>query len=93
LDICEEGAFTENELAIYEVYLDAIRYENAKLSVRQEEGEVIGLAKGKAIGLAEGERKKTIEIVTNSYKAGYSIEDIAAITGLTPEEARAIIGN
>jgi predicted transposase/invertase (TIGR01784 family) len=115
LDMCEEGAFTPNELAIYENYWDAIRYENAKLHVKHEEGkaegfvegkteglaegEAIGKEKGKAEGLAEGEaigkekgeREKIVQIVRNGHQSGFSIADIATVTGLTPEEVNAIL--
>jgi predicted transposase/invertase (TIGR01784 family) len=87
LDICEEGAFTESELAFYEARLDAICYENAKLSVSYDEG----LAEGEAIGKAKGERERNIQIVKNSYKAGITVETIADITGLTTEEVNELI--
>ncbi|MDR1153759.1 MAG: Rpn family recombination-promoting nuclease/putative transposase, partial [Bacteroidales bacterium] len=38
LDMCEEGAFTEAELAAYDRYWDAIRVENTLISVSRKEG-------------------------------------------------------
>jgi predicted transposase/invertase (TIGR01784 family) len=99
LDMCEEGAFTPEELAIYDNYWDAIRYENAKLYVSHAEGEAIGMekgktigvAEGKAIGMAEGKREATLQIVEDSYKEGIPIDTIAAIVRLSPEEVSAIL--
>ena len=52
-ELCEEGAFTPEELARYEKFWDAIRVEKTvKISA-----EAIGLEKGKAIGLEEGLEK------------------------------------
>jgi predicted transposase/invertase (TIGR01784 family) len=52
-----------------------------------EKGKAIGLEKGKAIGLEEGlEKGKAIGLekaAINSYLAGYSVEAISTITGLT----------
>jgi predicted transposase/invertase (TIGR01784 family) len=107
VDLCEEAGFTEGELYAYDKYWDDIRVEHAIIHGSHAEGlakgEVIGLkkgkaegiaeglAKGKAEGLAEGERKAKIQMVENSYKLGFSVEDIALATGLTTEEVTAII--
>jgi predicted transposase YdaD len=61
LDICEEGAFTDAELALYDGYWDAIRVETSLISEGWREGEAKGEAKGKAEGLAEGEAKGKAE--------------------------------
>jgi predicted transposase/invertase (TIGR01784 family) len=58
------------------------------------EGEAKGRVKGRAEGLAEGEAKGRAaertevqeNIIINSFKAGYSVESISAITGITPEK-------
>ena len=49
------------------------------------EGEAIGLEKGEAIGLEKGEAIGLEKVVINSHRAGYSIEVISTITGLTQE--------
>ncbi|MDR1672282.1 MAG: hypothetical protein LBS09_02280, partial [Bacteroidales bacterium] len=65
LDICEEGAFTDGELAAYDKYWDIIRTENALLDESRAEGKAEGEAKGreegKAEGRAEGEAKGRAE--------------------------------
>jgi predicted transposase/invertase (TIGR01784 family) len=61
LEICEEGAFTEAELAAYDKYWDIISseksfiYENVhSKEIGREEGLAEGLAKGEAKGEAKG---------------------------------------
>jgi predicted transposase/invertase (TIGR01784 family) len=101
LDMCEEGAYTPQELAIYEKYWDAISTEKAKLSAKLAEGKAKGkaeglaegLAKGEAIGIEKGKKEAKIEMAESCFKAGFSIEDIAKITGLTPEEVNDILKN
>ena len=57
--LCEEGAFTPEELAIYDGYWDWVRIEKTiregSLAIGRTEGLVIGLEKGEAIGLEKGE--------------------------------------
>jgi predicted transposase/invertase (TIGR01784 family) len=52
LELCEEGAFTPEELAAYEAYWDMIRNEKTiregSLARGRAEGEAIGLEKGEA---------------------------------------------
>jgi hypothetical protein len=45
--MCEEGAFTEAELAAYDRYWDAIRVENTLISVSRKEGREEGRAEGR----------------------------------------------
>ena len=58
-ELCEEGAFTFEELALYESYWDWVRTEKTiregSLAKGLAEGEAIGLKKGEAIGLEKGE--------------------------------------
>jgi predicted transposase/invertase (TIGR01784 family) len=83
LDICEEGGFTPGELAAYDKYWDTIRTEKAVIHRSH--------AEGKTEGKAEGKRENTIQTVENAYKKGFSVETIAAFTGLNPEEVSAIL--
>jgi predicted transposase/invertase (TIGR01784 family) len=81
LDICEEGAFTEAELALYDGYWDAVRVENTLISGGRREGRAEGLAEGEAIGRVEG----LISVVMNCRRKGFPIEQIQEITGLNEE--------
>jgi predicted transposase/invertase (TIGR01784 family) len=82
LDICEEGAFTEAELATYDKYWDIIRTENSLIAVSRAEGRAEGLAEGEAKGKEEG----MAEIVINCRRNCFSIEQIQTITGLSEEK-------
>ena len=59
-----------------------------------KEGIKIGLkegeAKGRAEGRAEGARAKAIESASKMKTKGYSVDIIADITGLTPDEIAAL---
>jgi predicted transposase/invertase (TIGR01784 family) len=55
LTLCEEGAFTPEELVAYENYWDIVSTEKALISRSVSEGEAIGLQKGEVIGLQKGE--------------------------------------
>ena len=52
----------------------------------ETKGRIKGRADGRAEGLVEGEAIGLEKVVINSHHAGYSIEDIATITGLLPEQ-------
>ena len=82
-ELCEESAFTPEELAAYENYWDIIRTE---IAVRES-----ALTKGRAEGRTEGRTEEKIETVVNSDKAGVPLETISTITGLTVEEIKKIL--
>jgi predicted transposase/invertase (TIGR01784 family) len=87
IDICEEGAFTEVELAAYDRYWDVIRREKSIRSTDKKEGEEIGLKKG----LEEGIEKTKENIVLNCFKNNATLEFISSITTLTQEEIIAML--
>ncbi|MDR0699106.1 MAG: Rpn family recombination-promoting nuclease/putative transposase [Tannerella sp.] len=99
LELCEVGAYTNAELAVYDAYWDAIRVENSLIYEGIIEGEAKGEAKGiakgraegRAEGIAEGEAKKLINIVLNCKRNSFSIEQMQAITGLGEEELQEIL--
>jgi predicted transposase/invertase (TIGR01784 family) len=77
LTLCEEGAFTPEELARYERYWDWIRTETGMLNTSKAEGLAEGLAKGKAEGVEE--------TVLTAYRNNFSIEQIRLFSGLGEE--------
>ena len=95
LEICEEGAFTPEELAVYDKFWDSVWTERSVISEKLAVGEAIGLVKGEAIGLAkgreEGREESTILFVRNGKQNGLSIEQIQAITGLGEEKILEIL--
>jgi predicted transposase/invertase (TIGR01784 family) len=87
LDICEEGAFTDGELAAYDKYWDIIRTENALLDESRAEGK----AEGRAEGIAEGREESLAGVVLNCKRNGFPLSQIQAITGLGEEKILEIL--
>ena len=90
-ELCLEGGFTPEELAVYEAYWDWVRVEK---TIR-EGSEARGRAEGKAerdqleakYDQLKAEKEKDQEnMVINSRKAGLPVETILTITGLTSEQ-------
>ena len=108
LDLVEQGAFTEAELAGYHTALDQTTtyismLADADFKGRTEgrvegrvegeaKGRVEGEAKGRAEGEAKGERTKALAIASAFLADGLSLERVAAATGLSTEELRALQG-
>ncbi len=99
LDICQESAFTMDELEIYDRYWDYVSTEkgiadSAKKEGRAEgwvEGKMEGKAEGHVEGKAEGRNETIEEIVIQSSKAGLPLEIIQTITTLPHERLVAIL--
>jgi predicted transposase/invertase (TIGR01784 family) len=79
LNICEKGAYTDAELASYEAYWDKVRREKDFYS----DGESKGFANGRAEGIAE--------MIRNGHKAGFSMEQLKALSGYALEKITEII--
>jgi predicted transposase/invertase (TIGR01784 family) len=91
IDLCEEGAFTEGELAAYEKYWDIVRTENAVIATERAEGKAEGKAEGLAEGLGKGKMEEKIEVIVESHAIGLPVETIATITRLSPGEVIAVL--
>jgi predicted transposase/invertase (TIGR01784 family) len=61
LDMCEEGAFSDPELAAYDKYWDMIRVEKSFIFEYTEKGKAVGREVGRAEGLAEGKAEGLAE--------------------------------
>jgi predicted transposase/invertase (TIGR01784 family) len=90
VELCEEAAFSDGELEVYDAIWDAVRVERSIRYGSLREGEAIGMKKGEAIGMKKM-KDKVENIVLNSHKAGLSIETIATITGLATEQIAEIL--
>jgi hypothetical protein len=66
------------------------RYEARGELKGEARGEARGKALGKALGEIEGEQKKALEIAGNLKKIGLPLEQIAASTGLTAKQIKAL---
>lgn len=86
LEVLEESAFTDAELAGYEHFWDGISVEKTLYGSGKREGRAEGLAEGRAQGLVEGRVEEKIEIARNMKSLSLPIETIAQITGLSLQE-------
>ena len=98
VELAEESAYTQAELAFYESYWDQVRREKTLMSEKYTKGLAAGKAEGKAEGLAEGlaageARGKAegkvegkIEIARKMLTLNFSIATIVEATELTEEE-------
>ena len=77
IEIVEESAYTDEELAQYDKFWDAIRVEQAFV----DEAEI-------RYGL--GIRKEKADTARRMKAKGYDVKDIAEITGLTAKEIEAL---
>jgi len=82
-ELCEEGAFTLNELATYEKYWDMVRTEKTAIKSATK--------RGREEGRAEGETFIQKKMIENGVRAGIAVEIISTMTGLTIEEVKKII--
>jgi predicted transposase/invertase (TIGR01784 family) len=86
LGYMERAAYSKEQLEAY----DKWKIDTLTARSMLDDAECKGLAKGEAIGLEKGEAiglEKGLEnVVINSHKAGFPIENITIATGLTPEQ-------
>ena len=62
----------------------------ARLLDERREGKAVGIAKGKEIGLAEGEAKEKLATAKRLFSMGLSVQDIAKATSLPIEQVEAL---
>ena len=62
----------------------------ARLLDERREGEAVGIAKGKEIGIAEGEAKEKLATAKRLFSMGLSVQDIAKATSLPIEQVEAL---
>ncbi|MDR1156088.1 MAG: Rpn family recombination-promoting nuclease/putative transposase [Bacteroidales bacterium] len=79
LDLCEEDALTEAELAAYDKCWDFIRVENSLIS------------EGRTKGRTEGKTESLIDVVINCQRNGIPLPQIQAITGLDEQKISEIL--
>ena len=94
LGLLEQGGFTDAELAGYDTAFYQITTYISMLADAKASGRAEGLAKVRvereAEGRAEGERAKALAIGSALLADGLSLERVAAATGLSIEELRAV---
>jgi predicted transposase/invertase (TIGR01784 family) len=106
-ELLQYDKLSTNEKQAYDFHLDQTRYEQNVIddayasgrfegeAIGMEKGEAIGmekgLEKGEAIGMEKGEAKNQKQVIANGLRAGYSVDVLVTITGLTSTELMKII--
>ena len=78
---------SDQEKIDYDHHLKQRIYEQSSINTAIRKGEAKGLAKG----LAKGEAKNNKKVIANALQAGYSMQIMTTITGLSEEEVLKII--
>ena len=94
LSIVEKSAMNESQLYSYERFWDQVNRElvlaeanySDGLAKGKAEGRAEGKAEGRAEGRVEGMQQKNLENARKMKAKGYPTQDIAEITGLSPEQ-------
>ena len=101
--LCEESAFTPEELAAYDGYWDWISLENTRkynAQVRMEKMEKMEREKEKMENAlkemenslkeseATGEHKKALDVAKKALKMGMPEDDVTALTGLSKDDLK-----
>ncbi|CAK0745423.1 transposase [Gammaproteobacteria bacterium] len=70
----------------YERYVDSMVIERSRIETARGEGLAVGHRKGREEGIAEGEHRRALAVARELKALGLPVAQIAAITGLRPEE-------
>ncbi len=82
------AGFDKHKKRQYKMGMDYERLQEAMLRERVAEGRAEGLAEGEAKGRAEGRAEANRETARKMLAKGMGIDDIADMTGLTPDEIK-----
>jgi len=89
--LCEEAAFTPEELAAYEKYWDIISTEKTLYYGALLKGKTEGKAEGREEGRAEGKTHTLQQVVIDAKQSGFSLEQIQLFTKLSTEQIQEIL--
>ena len=105
LDMVEESAFSEAEMAAYDKFWDTIRVEQAfvdeagiryqlgreeGIELGRKEGVELGREEGIEIGKEKGKEEANRAVARRMKEKGFSVQDIVAMTGLTSDEIESL---
>jgi predicted transposase/invertase (TIGR01784 family) len=102
LELTQESSYTKAELEAYDQYLDAVRVagtiqedahnEGEKLGLEKgkAEGEKLGLEKGKVEGKAEGIVEGKLEVAKKLLSTGMGVDGVCDITGLSEDVVKGL---
>ena len=81
---------SHEERVAYDQHIDAVRTQHSVFAAARMEGREEGREEGRAEGRAEGEKAKALKIARRMKDKGFSADDIADMTGLSPEDVQSI---
>jgi predicted transposase/invertase (TIGR01784 family) len=87
----EQNSYTRVELDTYDKFLDVIRVERTFHVDALAKGMAIGKAEGEAIGIEKGKAEGKAEVVIACSRAGIPLEQIQLVTGLDREKIEEIL--
>ncbi len=90
-EISDISTLSKEEHRKYDESIKRYRDTMAAFDYAVKDGFAKGEAKGEVKGRAEGRTEERAELVSNMFKSGMSIANIAACTGLTEEELAQLI--
>ena len=90
-ELCEEGAFTPEELAIYEGYWDWVRIEKTIKEGSLAKGRAEGRAEGRVKGRAEGRTEGKMETALKMLEDGMSVANVCKYTGLSNQQIEELL--
>ena len=82
----EESAFTEAQLLGYDKFWDIISTAKMHISSSRREAHEKGFKEGREEGMKEGREEERLKNASKMKAKGFTIEDIAEITGLAKEK-------
>ena len=85
LDAAELAAYTPEERWQYEQSLKHYRDMRNVVTTAYDDGEKVGVVKGRKIGKKEGRNEASLEIAANLKAEGIPVEKIAKVTGVPVE--------
>jgi predicted transposase/invertase (TIGR01784 family) len=79
IDLLRESSYTKSEMAAYDKYWDSVRVERTLISDSYSDGKI------------EGKIEGIQQMIINGHKAGLSIELLAGMSKISPEEVRQLL--
>ena len=90
VNVLEVSGYSKEELERYDKYWDIVNTQVSFIQDAEARGQKIGEARGEATGEARGSIKTAKIVAVNLLKRGFSVADVAELTGLSTAEVAAL---
>ncbi|TAD93702.1 MAG: Rpn family recombination-promoting nuclease/putative transposase, partial [Bacteroidetes bacterium] len=90
LNVLEVSGYTKEELERYDKYWDIVNTQVSFIQDAEARGQKIGEARGEAKGEVRGSINTAKKVAVNLLKRGFSIGDVAEVTGLSAADVAAL---